>query len=250
MGVHGEQMKAGEIPKKCPRCEQTFTNNILMIRHFSRKKKDCGSWVPLNSDLYMKVKDEITGKTRFACTFPNCPDEKKTWNLINHVSSHWESKHSESIDMKVPCEYCPKRFLHTATHKIHVRTTHPEKLGLEYHCSKCGKKMKNHNQLIMHEKSHGTDTFHCDFCDYKSNTKAKTNQHMKSNHADKLGIEIKVYHCEHCGKEFRSKGNLRQHIESVHFIGLDPKYKCQICSKQLKQDHSLRKHMANVHGVS
>merc|ERR1712029_229980 len=244
-----EQMKAGEIPKKCPRCEKTFPNCLLMIRHFSRKKKDCGSYIPLKSDLYIEVKDEITGKTRFACSFPDCPDEKKSWETRCNVSSHWESKHSESIDMTVACEYCPKKFLLTATHKIHMRTIHPEKLGLEYHCSKCGKKLKNLKMLIMHEKTHSTDTFHCDFCDYKSNTQAHKNQHMKYNHADKLGIVIKVYHCEHCGKECRHKSNLRQHIESAHSVSLDPKYKCQICRKQLKQDNSFRKHMANVHGV-
>jgi len=244
-----EQMKAGVIPKKCPKCGKTFKSTNKIIKHFVMKRRDCSSFVQVRSDLSIDVKDEATGKIKFACAFPNCPDSDKAWLAKMDVSRHWESKHSESIDMTVACEYCPKRFLLTATHKIHMRTIHPEKLGLEYHCSKCGKKLKNLKMLIMHEKTHSTDTFHCDFCDYKSNTQAHKNQHMKYNHADKLGIEIKVYHCEHCGKECRHKSNLRQHIESAHSINPDPKYKCQICGKQLKQDNSFRKHMANVHGV-
>ncbi len=70
------------------------------------------------------------------------------------------------------------------------------------------------------------------------------------NHAEKLGLEVRLHQCEHCGKEFKTTSNLKWHMNNSHSDkGPDPKYKCHICSAQLKQDNSYRKHMAHSHGI-
>ena len=100
---------------------------------------------------------------------------------------------------------------------MHIKEFHPEKLGLEYSCDKCGKKVKNQKCLIAHQRSHLTEkSFQCDFCSFRTYSQYLKNNHMKYNHADELGIEVKFYQCEHCGKNFKNRSNLDQHVESTH----------------------------------
>merc|ERR1712029_232115 len=256
--------------KECPICKYKYPKNCggtkLMsdiVGHFKRKacrwhmnKAEAPPMldenkVSLAAELCIDINDEATGKTRFACAYTNCPEYGKTWQNRTSVYTHWQNQHGDSIaDLPVTCEFCPKRFLVKPLLRLHLHSAHPDKLGKEYGCSFCGKKMKNTASLNMHEKTHSAvKSFHCDYCQYKSYSKEKKWAHMKRMHADELGIELKLHQCDFCGKEFKVKTNLKDHIASVHCHKPDPKFQCHICNKQLKQDNSYRKHMANVHGV-
>ena len=203
------------------------------------------------AELCIDINDEATGKTRYACAFINCPDYGKTWTNRTSVYTHWQNQHSESVaDLPVACDYCPKRFLVKPLLRLHLHSAHPDKLGKEFGCSFCGKKLKNTASLFAHEKTHtAKKSISCGHCEYKAFTSQRLQAHLKLMHPEKLGIEVKLHPCEFCGKEFKVKTNLKDHIASVHCHKPDPKYQCHICHKQLKQDNSYRKHMANVHGV-
>jgi len=247
------KMKNKEIDKFCPNCKMKFKSFYYMVRHFEYIKcKTDHKAVEAPPDMVIEINDEVTNKLKYACAFTNCPDYGKTWKHKYGVYVHWQNEHIDTIENPVLCSHCPKKLISTVMLNVHVKDVHYKLFGKKYSCSICGTQKDTKQGLSAHEATHqSAKSFSCDHCDYKTNTKANKKAHMRSMHAEKVGVEIKYHQCDHCGKKFKYTGNLRQHVESVHLEKAEPdlRFKCHICSKQLKQDNSYRKHMANVHGV-
>merc|ERR1712029_183637 len=234
-------------------CKFTFTSFHVFVRHLQDIKcqTDKHALLP-QPDMVVEINDEQTKKLKFACAFMNCSDYGKTWSTKYGVYNHWQNVHIDAVEDFVQCRHCPKKLVSHVMLNLHMKESHSKLKDQKFSCSICGALRNAAWKLKLHEAIHQSNKpFSCDYCDYRTNTRGNRNAHVRSMHADKVGVQIRYHQCEFCGKKFKHTGNLRQHVESSHLDKAqpDPRYKCHICNKQLKQDNSYRKHMANVHGV-
>ena len=104
--------------------------------------------------------------------------------------------------------------------------------SMETQCNSCGKVISKNN-LAVHLKTHGDDSFRCQICDKRFKTKNNLNQHVRSHQKPP---DIK---CPNCPILLHSKTALKLHVQTQHE---QIKYNCEFCQAELTDLSNLKKH--------
>ena len=115
-----------------------------------------------------------------------------------------------------------------------------------YTCKNCDKQYSSRVDLYLHKKTihkSGENTrermnpYHCDQCDYKSNSHYHLERHIWSKHGDKNT-------CKKCDKTFKGRTSIYEHMKKIH---KSIKFKCNECNLELRGSSSIRRHIRKYH---
>ena len=118
---------------------------------------------------------------RYACAYPNCPDQSNVWANKKGVYTHWQNKHINDVKNPVQCTVCSKKLVSSSLLKMHMQSSHHELEGKTFSCSFCGIVKASQRLLQHHEKTHQEPIgcFSCEFCDYKTYTEKSLTGHIR-----------------------------------------------------------------------
>ena len=118
-------------------------------------------------------------------------------------------------------------------------------------CPICPKRFKLKNRLDLHiRKSHITNRYVCNQCDFKADNKEEIQNHSLERHDESATTNFKETRiCTECSKESKSYKSLIRHI-SVHRSKGLKSFICVDCGFKTGTQKDLKKHNADVHEVS
>ncbi len=231
--------------------------------------------LPQQLKSHMK-RDHIEAKRR-----PHqCDLCAKSYLTLNHLRRHKQAIHE---GLKYKCELCSKEFTHKSSLKQHVNAMHLHQKN--YQCKQCDKKFKFSKSLAVHINVHHNKdekevrleklrTERCAICKAGFRTKMQLNNHMKSQHSEKLyrckeedcdenfsshswkalNAHRDTFHpktritskCDHCGKLYYSKIGLKLHVSKEH-DGTATRVQCVSCDRTFCNQHVMQKHVKRDH---
>ena len=109
------KMKAGEIPKQCPKCNTFFSQMNSVRRHFT-SHKSCETKIKAPEGIEFQTEDPsmTDGAMRYGCAFKGCYEKsQRLWKYRYSVHVHYQEKHCDPSDLHVECKLCNKKFLST-----------------------------------------------------------------------------------------------------------------------------------------
>ena len=111
-----------------------------------------------------------------------------------------------------------------------------------YSCEKCEDTMFNSMRDLSHhrKKMHGSSTYNCNICQYKTLTLGHLKRHKESIHD---GVR---YSCDNCDYKAKTLGNLKHHKESIH-DGV--RYSCDSCEYKTGWAKHLANHKRRKHSL-
>ena len=124
------------------------------------------------------------------------------------------------------------------------------KLGLHQynvHTVQCGKILQTKDRLIQHEKSHRLNaeelqTYSCDICKYKTNSKAYFNDHNKRMHKAQPGLWMCM-----SGTYKENPKSFINHQQMTKHQKIHENVSCPECNKSFVARRNMKRHMKNVH---
>ncbi|XP_015837824.1 uncharacterized protein LOC103314758 isoform X3 [Tribolium castaneum] len=187
---HATNKLSGDIPKKkkpriksfkCDKCDQLFTSQQHLERHFLKhqtyKCGICEKEFKLNSILRKHVKHvHLKDYNYYQCHLCG-----KQFCYKDSLRLHFVTHNSVKT---VKCDLCPKKFATRVKLTKHLRSVHSDAPPLT--CSYCGKSIKNEKNL---------------------------EKHIQVYHFHQGDI------CDICGKPFSKKDYLIKHKMRVHGVG-------------------------------
>ncbi|KAH7712671.1 zinc finger and BTB domain-containing protein 24 [Aphelenchoides avenae] len=146
------------------------------------------------------------------------------------------------------CDLCEKRFALKKTNLTKHERTH---FGQQFECPLCAMKLKSVESLRQQMELHTEQTFTCERCGHKANTKAVPDQHKRYGRCNKES----TFKCDHCDFRTSTEFLLRPHLNRSSSTGrcrppgktaTATYYTCPTCrfttpSKQRYEKHILRR---------
>ncbi|CAG2054490.1 unnamed protein product [Timema podura] len=164
----------------------------------------------------------------------------RSYDLSTHLISH-------SSENSYNCAVCNKG-TKTKTYLMHhIKTKHPETMGLsetlgshqKFSCSICNKTLSTKNSLTMHINMHtGEKKYPCKICGKKLGTNSSLNMHKQMHKGEKK------FQCATCNKRFLNKWHLTKHSISHTRVR---NYKCDLCDKTYMYPYDLSQHKKSFH---
>ncbi|CAC5406284.1 KRAB [Mytilus coruscus] len=136
----------------------------------------------------------------------------QTLKTENTLSYHMKTKHDETYQKNVSCEYCGKLFWCKSELDKHLRVHINER---PYLCHICSSSFKTTGNLRNHQRAiHENHFWICDVCGQKFKSKPRFQEHLyKEKHGkDGKPIQYKEFPCNECGKIF-PQGKKRWYCE-------------------------------------
>ncbi|XP_037537345.1 zinc finger and SCAN domain-containing protein 5A-like [Nematolebias whitei] len=155
-GCHGNKADQPATSQKlfsCHICGETFTENLLWIRHIK----------------VHKVKSQNSERVQYCC--PTCGKNFSAYNkLIIHMRSHTGEK-------PFSCEFCGKKFRTKDNCKIHMTTHMGEK---PFSCTFCDKTFSVYGKCKSHMRTHNEEQpYFCQTCGERFTHKLSLRFHMR-----------------------------------------------------------------------
>ncbi|XP_052097213.1 uncharacterized protein LOC127732187 [Mytilus californianus] len=202
----------GSLKYGCKICGKTFANGHKLKAH---------QYV---HDIHPPLKCKI------------CHQTLKTENTLSY---HMKTKHDETYQKNVSCEYCGKLFWCKSELDKHLRVHTNER---PYLCHICSSSFKTTGNLRNHQRAiHENHFWICDVCGQKFKSKPRFQEHLyKEKHGkDGKPIQYKEFPCNECSKIFPRKIDFQIHFR-IH-SGAKP-YKCLECGRAFRCHNHLTQH--------
>ncbi|XP_072049643.1 uncharacterized protein [Amphiura filiformis] len=147
-------------------------------------------------------------------------------------------EHAKAMMKSLPCEECPRKFVHPEQLKRHIRG-HREIKTFICENEHCGKRFSDSSQLKLHMRTHSSHKpFPCPYCPLRFKYSGDVKRHVRIHTGEK------PYVCGYCKMRFTQSNTLKQH-ERTH-TGERP-YHCHKCGMTFTQSGSLKYHLAHRH---
>lgn len=238
----------------CFHCGEYFQLIETIINHIETVHFHCNKSIP--SEL-----DEIKTEEIFVDVLPKCDDyydnNDKNYKDSTIIASHINNPSHRINSKKLPstskslaqltCEYCQHLFDKKSLEK-HMFKKHFPTYQQSFVCNICEQKFNTKTILNSHKKidhninKKDNDNFKCDLCIQSFLTKRSYISHIRKKHTK--------YKCEECHCQYNQKRNLLVHYRQKHLPENErPSYTCTHCGRScmtnaLLQDH-IRIHHTN-----
>jgi len=174
-------------------------------------------------------------------------------SYLIHIATHEDDDDNyvnhplEKIE-KLPCSFCPKRFVFRGDLLRHESSVHTKKVKKTYECLTCHRiflhqaslrahyQATSHNILNPHTKS---NTISHILQESSEINDAITHRNQNNNQFNVNNNE--VFECSICGIQMNDASNLRSHERAIHF-GERP-HGCEFCGKSFSKRHDLKQHL-------
>ncbi|XP_071445354.1 zinc finger protein ZFP2-like [Hetaerina americana] len=243
--VNHQEKHKYEKPFKCEKCEEKFSRRQQFLLHVKgHEKYQC-----------------LTCEEGFSAHFKLAEHKRKGHNIKPLNATHECEKCHRSFHLRSAlvlhqrvhkgeeyfnCADCGKDFNSRRSYSKHLKSvahgTRKEKNMAKidmFICDVCGKICKEKYALSLHViRVHSKEEpKKCNFCDYRTTSKANLKRHMEFHTGDRKFI------CECCGASFYMLCTLKEHYLYVH--SNERKFQCSMCSKSFKRKCGLNRHMLN-----
>ncbi|XP_060943557.1 zinc finger protein 45-like isoform X2 [Limanda limanda] len=187
-----------EIHHQCSQCRRLFPNSERLSAHRRKSHPACSV-----------CRQQFTGVLKLR------EHERREHGLLPHA-----------------CDFCPKRFNHTAHRNLHVKARHTGEKSC--HCDVCGRGFSCVSVLKTHRVTHFDKTFICDICGKSFHHACHLTRH------ELVHQDERPHRCSHCGRGFTQAANLRSH-QAVH---TGERQLCSVCGRSYRclKNHVISKH--------
>jgi len=184
-------------PHKCPHCDKTFINQMLLYQHaklhfFDNKTADvkcdiCKKLFKSYTKMYAHKNHIHSGET-FMCELCSKVCNSKS-ALLSHMAIHLPESEREYVK----CELCDHVLQKGRAMKRHIQRIHND---TKQSCEICNKTLANRLALKSHMKTvhNPVYRFQCSYCDKGFMNRYKKADHEASNHT-----LVDIYNCKFCG---------------------------------------------------
>ena len=194
---------------------------------------------------YDSLKDHEKVHAQEGYTCKTCPLTFRTnQELKDHMDEHFR-------EMRYSCQICHAKNNSRKDLTHHMRTEHPEEVGLQ--CDMCYKVFPDTYRLKEHKHVHSEErNFKCKYCEKTFKRQSNLNDHLKTHPQDPRGE--RKYKCGSCEYRAIDKPSLRRHLRTHEKYSDEElkKFVCQICGlgkpdQRLLERHELTHFKEKVH---
>ncbi|XP_057661592.1 zinc finger protein OZF-like isoform X39 [Diorhabda carinulata] len=234
MNTHNGNTYNCEICSKVMKSKGSL--KIHMKRHlkeFIAKCEICGQGFVTNQEYQFHIGSKH-GNATYICYIcgRSCYDKA---TLQGHVQSH---KSDYGSNPNIKCDVCQKTFLRDRYLRQHYQRVHKDG-GQTFVCDHCGKKVNSKRSLRDHLLIHqGLKPIKCKECGKGFALRTTLKLHMRTHTGQK------PYECPDCGKSFTQRTPLTIHMR--YHSGERP-YNCTICNTGFVSKGALTIHQKNRH---
>ena len=185
-----------------------------------------------DSQLQKKLHQEEKHSTWYKCDI--C--EKSLYGILPFRS------HMRQVHTRIGWHFCNHCGLSCPTKsklERHIKYFHDEPA---YQCDICKKKFR---QEKMYHKHIATDIhdengdWHCEICDFITNSRSKLNVHRKYVHENR-----RMFKCEKCPAAYPDTSKLEMHVQNIH-EGV--RFKCDLCDESFTLKKNVGRHKKRKH---
>ncbi|KAG2457226.1 ZFX protein, partial [Polypterus senegalus] len=207
--THIKTKHSKEMPYKCERCFQTFSEAEELLQHnFTHEENKthqcshCDHKSSNSSDLKRHI---ISVHTK---DYPHkCDVCEKGFHRPSELKKHKMSHKTKKIHQ---CRHCDFKISDPFTLSRHILSVHTKEQP--FACKRCKRHFAQRNELKKHLKTHrGRRMYQCQYCEYSTADASGFKRHV-------ISIHTKDYphRCEYCKKGFRRPSEKNQHIMRHH----------------------------------
>ena len=200
-----------KVKLKCEYCGKELVNKEVLRHHIKMKhtpKEQCDLCNKLVANLAEHKQKEHN------------PDNLKQCHMCEYTSYekanlNWHLKIQHKEFVLVPCPHCGKQirdvYLKAHIKKAQCDVPEEERVIQRFKCDQCEKTFAHSAGLKKHIKGiHNNEKNHkCEYCDYRSYTKANVYMHSKRVH-EKRDFHVQ---CQYCDKKVI---NIEFHVKTFH----------------------------------
>ncbi|XP_022920207.1 zinc finger protein 431-like isoform X3 [Onthophagus taurus] len=199
--------------------------------------------------LKSKLDNEYTRKGKRLSKEWKCRKCDDSFTTIRSLKAHRKEAHSKvgqglwskyiysQVENLYFCNICDKNSKTQEEMDQHV-VSHDE----SYTCEHCGNVFQSAYKYSVHMRFHGSEYFHCTFCDYKTLRRTAILTHINNMHLKNF-----MYYCKFCGKGTDDRVKHREHENSHE--GAKP-FVCIVCNKIFLYSRYLLTHQQRYHKVT
>ena len=165
--------------------------------------------------------------------------------LWAHLCTHSSDGNLSELESR-KCSLCNRVFANSERLRGHLQRAHPDSQSEEFRCEFCEFKTRSKAKLKSHQRSsHDKENFLCTACDSVFVGLGTFNHHLKIH--QNTSANRKLFKCDLCPYFSDKKRNLTKH-EKSH--SADLRLSCKLCSFVCKWNNELKRHMIKEHQES
>ena len=243
--AHHEKTEHSEVydSSSCETCNQEFLTKAAYYVHQGLHTPDniklfiCHLCQSIFYDAHTLVQHHKDQHQKWPVPYFTCSGCDYVTKSLTDYDDHLANEHKNSETYyPYKCKECDFKTRCAKEIWSHIKNTGH---GEIYQCKPCGTTYKNNEVLRKHiRKSHpiGQQSFICDLCGYKTNSRDNFTAHNRANHGTKK-------QCPYCEKTFKDKPKLDMHIDNSH-PGVQPvEFQCEMCGKEFMFKASHTEHV-------
>jgi KRAB domain-containing zinc finger protein len=172
------------------------------------------------------------------CSFPEC---SFAFKLLSTLENHKRNSHGDkSINFKLECDVCCKRFTTKAVLENHILGSHLSNYEPMFPCDKCGRRFYTEGNRKAHLRTlHNIivppTVYLCDQCPKSFKMMISLEQHQRTHRGEKPFV------CSKCGKRFTVLKSLNNHL-LTHEQSNSTAFVCEVCGKGFLTSRAYKSH--------
>nr|XP_022920210.1 zinc finger protein 2 homolog isoform X5 [Onthophagus taurus] len=202
-----------------------------------------------NAEMPLKHREQSNRRAKIVSKQWKCRKCHLVFNTDRALRAHRKEIHSKvgkllwakyiynKVEDVYTCNICESSTKSQEEMEEHV-VSHDD----TYTCDRCGQMFQSPYKYSVHMQSHGSDNFHCPFCEYKTFRRPAILTHINCMH-----LKSFMYNCNYCGKGTDDIVKHREH-EASHVDGKP--IVCVVCSKSFLYSRYLLTHQRRYHRVT